>query len=66
MYSYEKFLSDSSDDHPKYADGIVVPNKYTEAVKKARKDAERAVGHYEVLKALETDEKNTYKEEKQT
>lgn len=22
MYNYEKFLSDSSDDHPKYADGI--------------------------------------------
>lgn len=26
-YDYEKFLSDSSDDHPKYADGIAVQDK---------------------------------------
>jgi hypothetical protein len=30
-YSYDKFLSDSGDDYPKYSDGIVLKPKITKA-----------------------------------
>tara|TARA_B100000579_G_scaffold438049_1_gene471421 strand:- start:8060 stop:8407 length:348 start_codon:yes stop_codon:yes gene_type:complete len=30
MYDYQKFLSDSSDDYPKYADGVVVQDPVQE------------------------------------
>ena len=41
---------------------LVAPTTYTEAVKEARKDAERAISRYEVLKALEKDEEDAFED----